>query len=724
MRKKILLTSALLATCACASVVRAQDVDFAFSLADSNHDGLIDSTEAKAFAGMQWTMMAGADSKQMSAAAVHANPMAMHVMGPLMPKDGGVLSRAAFIDGQMEAFKRADANGDGTLDESEFRAYLGAPPEQPNTAATAWERLLPSLAAPFRADLPTCEQLGGDSRFGLAGVKGISNLSTKTVAATPTNAAYCRVQFVYDSGRSGRKDGYAPGQHQAIGLRIGLPLRNASAGAGWNGRIENLGSGGCMGNLPSVTVATDGGFVGSSSDGGHGAPFVGFNCDFGVQQKQHQLNKGLIRDFTGEHIRWQTLWTKKLVDIYYGQAAHRTYWSGCSQGGREANIALQTIPQEYDGILGGGAALYWMRFQMAQAWSGVVIKDMLRAKGENFPAPLIHATVAKEIAACDALDGVKDGVLGDPRQCHWSATAAICGASGAIAKECLSEDQAAAFDTVRRGPRNSAGQMIWFPWEPGTEFSNQTNYLLSDSVMQWAVRDLNFKSNAHLYMDKAALKRAHDPLGITYADMATLASQEVSDLIDVDNVAIDPARRSGVKVMAWTGTADRNIFSRDTIKYYRDVAAHFGDKVGDPKLASWYRVFLYPGVDHCSGGVGPQPGNYYDGPLFHALVDWVEQGKAPERIIATKAEPKTGIKITRPVCPYPQTAIYKGNGSVDDAANFRCGGNLETPRIVAQDALAPHKKENGTGVVPANYNPPDYKALDQQKATASPGVKE
>jgi feruloyl esterase len=578
-----------------------------------------------------------------------------------------------------------------------------------------------SLAPPAARPLPSCASLATDPSFGLAGAAGVGKLSAVVVRGQNPSTAYCQVELTYNSGKSGPKDGYPPGQSQAIGIRVGLPLRADDGGAGaWNGRIHNLGSGGCMGNLPGVTPATNFGYVGSSSDGGHVAPYVGFNCDFGVVQEEHRLNAGLIRDFSKDHVIWQTRWAKRLTETYYGAEPEFTYWSGCSQGGRQGDIAFQEIPGEYDGILSGGAALYWMRFQMAQAWSGLVIKDVLGPLGKTLTTAQIAATVKAEVAGCDTLDGVLDGEIRDPRVCHWSAKNAICGARAAAAQNCLDADQARAFDTVRRGPVNSRGEQIWFPWEPGTTFSNNTNYLLSDGVMRWAVADTKFSSKAHLYLDKKALQAAHDPVGITYEDLATLAARRGSDLADTDAMPPASVKDGRLKVIAWTGTADRNIQSRNSIKYYRDVAAHMGTKASDSRFQAWYRLFLYPGVDHCIGGDGHQPGDINTGPLFEALVAWVEQGQAPERILAThyekpmsrdprnpdSAAPPAGALISaRPICAYPKAATYKGSGPITDTNSFTCAGNMETGRTVEQLKLARHNLENGTGNVGPPYGP-------------------
>ena len=669
-------------------------------MVDANHDAAVSLDEAQMLGQIAWRMLDVNGEGKIVKADMQNIPGAVGFLGGVNADQKGEVTREHYFGSIPTRFKAADRNSDDFLDMTEFRAYLGLPAVAPASTPVAAPV---GIKLQRTTGLPSCADLAAKPQFGLAGNKGVSRLTAQIVpAAGSTVVAYCRVDFTYDSGKAGPKDGYDTGQSQAIGIRVGLPLRADDGGSGsWNGKIENLGSGGCMGNLPNVIAATNAGYVGSSNDGGHSAPYIGFNCDFGVNQGEHRNNEGLIRDFSRDNVIWQTHWSKQLTKVYYGEPQKRTYWAGCSQGGRQGHIVAQTIPQEYDGILAGGSALYWMRFQMAQAWSGVVVKDMLRSRGKDLSAAQIAATTRLAIAACDAHDGVKDGVLGDPRQCKWSATEAICGKPGAVSKDCLDADQAAAYDVIRRGPHNSRGELIWFPWEADTTFSTRTNYLLSDGVMRWAVRDRNFDSNAHLYMSAQALGAAKDPLGITYEDMATLASQRLSDLVDTDDIALDEAAASGVRIISWTGTADRNIQPRNSIKYYRDVAAHLGMKVDSPEYQKWYRLFLYPGMDHCSGGNGPQAGDIATGPLFQALVNWVEKGEAPERIIATSRN--GGGTRTRPVCAYPKTAVYKGSGSTDDAGNFTCAGNLETPDVVMQDALARHKFENGTGRVPPPY---------------------
>jgi|GEM_PF-1170222 len=675
-------------------------IDQSFKSVDTNHDEVVTIDEAQRFHNQQWALLDPDGSGVVTAKKVGDVPQASNILGRTPAAADGSVSKKDFDRYWRDQFRTWDLHHDGALDSVLFRAYEGAGFGDTHQAKLP-EPSYSMLADPFQAGLPTCEELAKDARFGLFGADGVSKVSAARIPARGGSAAYCAVELTYNSGKSGPKDGYDDGQAQAIGIRVGLPLRPDDGGTTkpWNGRIKNLGSGGCMGFMPGVTAATDHGFVGSANDGGHKATQSGFDCSFGVIQARHIPNKGLIRDFS-DNVVEQTLWAKNLTQAYYGQKAKRTYWCGCSQGGRQAAAILQLIPNEYDGVLGGGAALDWMRLPIAQAWPGLVIKDMLRANGKDLTPGEILQTVKLEVKACDANDGVVDGVLADPRQCHWSAKVAICGTPGAAAHDCLDSDQAAAFDAIRRGPVNHLGQQISYPWEPGTIVSSGVNYFAADPILQWAVGDRLFISESHLYIDREALVRARDPMGITVEDMVTLASQTVGDLPNTNSVALDAAAKSGVKAILWSGTRDKNIPSRVTLEYYQNVATHLGMSVDDPRLQAWLRVFLYPGVAHCGGEDAPQPGDISNGPLFQALLEWVEQGRQPERIIATTANETDGMKVTRPVCPYPQTATYNGKGSTDDASNFTCGGNLETGKTAQ---LIDAAKANGTGVVPAVY---------------------
>lgn len=213
----------------------------------------------------------------------------------------------------------------------------------------------------------------------------------------------------------------------------------------------------------------------------------------------------------------------------------------------------------------------------------------------------------------------------------------------------------------------------------GTDFSGLDGpapFFLGVVQFQWDEHDLLF--------DRHTVTEAG------YPQVAQDGSRNIADVTDTFG-NLDAFRRSGGKLLTFVGGNDQLIYPRGVINYYRLQASRRGDddRPDFDKLQRFYRLFRAPGVGHCGGGVGPQPQN-----LFGALVDWVENGNAPETILATTtAGTPPVVTRSRPLCPYPQTAIYNGSGSTDDAANFHCGGNLEKKQVVCADALVKYKDE-------------------------------
>ena len=241
------------------------------------------------------------------------------------------------------------------------------------------------------------------------------------------------------------------------------------------------------------------------------------------------------------------------------------------------------------------------------------------------------------------------------------------------------------------GPRNAKGNKIWFGLDRG---SNLSRGLALDGPRPFRLGVMQFRWDEH---DRNFDWRKVSIAG--YAKVAQDGSRNIADVTDTFG-NLDGFMRHGGKLLTFVGGNDQGIMPRGIIHYYRQMAARYGNgKPNFTNLKKFYRLFRAPGVGHCGGGVGPQPQG-----LFSALVNWVEKGKAPEKILA---ETKHDGKVTRsrPLCPYPQTAIYNGSGSIDDASNFHCGGNLETPRVVCNDVLVKYKHEEngdldytGTGV--------------------------
>jgi feruloyl esterase len=490
---------------------------------------------------------------------------------------------------------------------------------------------------------------------------------------TPTQGRpdFCDVNFIY-SDRGGPAHGYAVGQDQRISLRIGLPLNSIDGGTGgvnghWNGKVMNLGGGGLVGNVTNtnnMANATTGGYVGSSTDSGHPGSD---NPNFAVIQDTHELNTGRLDDFLIESLRQQYQWALALTEVYYGMPASRNYWSGCSTGGRQGLSLALSHGDAFDGFLVGAPANYHTRLQVATVWPQWVNKDIA---GNTLTSQKMAAATTAAINACDALDGVPDGLLADPRRCKFSAKANICGEPTAPATNCLTPAEAQAVDMIWDGPRNDHGRRIWFPFGYGANafivsappFGGPCGSL---GIFCWSHRDTEFDWN---------------PLPLSeFDDETVLATTIVAPHSDIMSTDLDKAKKSGAKILMWHGGADPLIPWRQAVHYYNDASERYK---GYSNLMPWFRFYLAPGVSHCGGGAGPGPQN-----LFGVLVDWVENDVAPDTILAS------GGGRTRPLCPYPQTAIYDGVGDPNDAASFRCGGNLENKETICDGLIAPFQHE-------------------------------
>ena len=508
----------------------------------------------------------------------------------------------------------------------------------------------------------SCAELATDPANGLAGNPDVKTVSSQIIAAAGANVAYCQVNILFGTNAS-----------QNINIRVGLPLNSRDGGTGgvqgaWNGRTQGIGGGGCAGSL-AVNAPVNAGYVGSGNDLGH----AGGNCEPGVNA-DGTYNLQFINDFIRNGIKEQVLFSKSVAARYYGQRPAHNYWNGCSTGGRQGYLLAQELPGELDGILASAPAIYWTRFQTAQMWGQIAMKDLV---GAPVSAAKMNQTSASAVAACDAADGVTDGVIDDPRSCKFSATANICGVPGAPATNCLTPQEAAAIDRIWDGPRNADGNRIWFGLDRGTALTGlngTTPFALGVTQFHWDEHDLLF--------DWRTVSLAG------YPQVAQDGSRNIADVTDTFG-NLDAYRRSGGKLLTFVGGNDQLIYPRGVINYYRLQAVHVGhgDDPDFDRLQRFYRLFRAPGVGHCGGGAGPQPQN-----LFGALVDWVENGNAPETILATTTSGGV-VTRSRPLCPYPQTAIYNGSGSTDDAANFHCGGFLERKKVVCADVLVKYKDE-------------------------------
>jgi len=544
--------------------------------------------------------------------------------------------------------------------------------------ATTW---IGGFAAQPAMAAATCASLATDPANGLAGNPVVKSAVSSIVAANGANASYCSVHLLY---------GTNPDQN--INIVLALPLSAADGGTGrvqgaWNSRTQGLGGGGCAGISAvngQMLAAMNAGYVASGTDLGHS----GGDCEPGVNP-DGSYNFQFIEDFIRNAIKQQVLFSKSVAKAYYQMRPAYNYWNGCSTGGRQGYLLAQELAKELDGILANAPAIYWTRFQTAQMAGEIAMKDLVGVPIS--PAKLAQVRTSA-VAACDAADGVKDGIIDDPRTCKFRAVQNICGAPNAPAQNCLSPAEAAAVDKIWDGPRNGKNNKIWFGLDRGTDFSGldgPTAFPLGVTQFHWDEHNRSFDWQT-VSLDE-------------YPDVAQDGSRNIADVTDTFK-PLDEFKERGGKLLTFVGGNDQLIFPRGVINYYRTMAVRYSrlGRLDFTNLQRFYRLFRAPGVGHCGGGTGPSPVD-----AFGALVTWVEQGVAPETLLASggSAAPPTGR--TRPLCPYPQTAIYNGSGSIDDASNFHCGGDLETREVVCNDVLARYKHEangnldfSGTGLRP------------------------
>ncbi len=560
--------------------------------------------------------------------------------------------------------------------------------------------------------VPQCAAIATNPAYGLAGNPLIASATSTLVAATATNAAFCNVQLTY-SAIADTAYGYAAGEAQAIKIGIGLPLNSADGGAGgvngaWIGKLQNLGGGGLVGSVGATTAATNDGYVGSSTDGGHTTAQNGTRGTFGVIQATNKLDRGKVIDYIIESIHQQVEWSKILSLNYYNTKPTRNYWNGCSTGGRQGLALARYYGNEFDGFVVGAPAFFHDEFRFSDAWPWLMIKDLLTPKGQTLTTAQYTAASNAAILACQVQNGsgLLDGYLDDPRACTFSASANICGTPGAPATpNCLTPEQAQAVDLIWDGPRNSLGQKIWHPMERGSAVGVGFATIPGSAaqVLSWDHADLNFNTNL-LYSTPTALAAAGSPAGaVTYQDEATFGATTVNDLLgenDNQSGMIDLAKNHGAKLIMWQGTSDQLIRWRDSLDFYRRAAVNYsGNGSADfASLQSWFRYYHAPGAFHCATGLGPAPVMTQasaPGSIFGSLVNWVENNNAPDTILSTGGT--VSPSRNRPLCPWPATAIYNGSGSTEVASSFHCGGNLDANPVAVCKMLRAENKRQSAG---------------------------
>ncbi|HJT06648.1 MAG TPA: tannase/feruloyl esterase family alpha/beta hydrolase [Stellaceae bacterium] len=484
------------------------------------------------------------------------------------------------------------------------------------------------------------------------------------------NQSFCRVTIVVpnDNGT------FTP---SGINIEVWLPETN------WNERYEGVGGGGYAGTISSLVPALNANFAAASTDTGH----VGGSGTF-VLNADDSLNFGLAVDFATRSLHELALQSKFIINAFYGQQPQYSYWNGCSTGGRQGLIEAQDHPDDYDGIWAGSPAVSFDRLSDAQLWPAVVMN--LEVGGAGISQTKLNAANAAAVAACDAQDGVVDGVIGDPRACHFDPAALVCGAKGAPTDgTCLLPQEATAIRKIWDGPRevdrngNPTGPRLWYPLERGASFSvlGGTN---ATAILPFSIPNVWFQD----WLEQNPAFDWHTITYKTFEDDFFFSEKRWTDIIASDNPDLSAFRRRGGKVIITHGWADQIIPSMNSIGYYNGVLRDPRNGGSRKKVEDFARLFMLPGMAHCGGGNGP---NVFD--AFGAVVNWRETGVAPDQIIASRVVGGQTVE-TRPLCPYPQVARYIGTGDTNVAANFRCVEERDNDLLNVENAIVPNPFEH------------------------------
>jgi feruloyl esterase len=456
-----------------------------------------------------------------------------------------------------------------------------------------------------------------------------------------------------------------PTSDSDIGIEVWMPASS------WKGKFEGVGNGGFAGSIVYSALASGVklGYATVSTDTGHTGTTYDGSFALGHPQK--------IIDFGYRSIHLMTVRGKQIGAAFYGNDPQHSYFDGCSTGGRQALMEAQRFSNDYDGIVAGDPVAYYTHHHVGgNLW---VVRQMF-----NNPASTVFTSedtllVNAVNAACDALDGVVDGVLNDPRRCHFNPEKLLCQGSQKP-PSCLTAEQVEAVRNIWTGPDQIVHQHDYYPpFERGGEadgwpFSispqpppaQQTDhhaeigipffeYFVFDNP-SWDFRTFNWTS---------------DP---TYVDnKVVVPGQTLASVLNSINPDLSQFRAQGGKLVQYHGFSDPEVPSLTSINYFESVVNFPGEaSLGDSMdgTQEFYRLFMVPGMNHCGGGPGA---NVFD--MLTPLVEWVEEDIAPERVIAThyvNNNPAQGVAFTRPLCPYPQEAVYKGSGNPNHASNFAC----------------------------------------------------
>jgi hypothetical protein len=420
----------------------------------------------------------------------------------------------------------------------------------------------------------------------------------------------------------------------------------------WNDRFQMDGNGGTAGTISmgAVDNAVRKGFAASSTDTGHDAAKEPLAAFAHVTPENPNGRRKLI-DFAYLSVHETAVLTKRVIEAYYGVAPKYSYWVGCSTGGRQGLQEAQRYPEDFDGLVIGAPGVYLTGNVTRRLWVGQSQVGAGAIPVEKLPL-LTKAIYEK----CDAIDGLKDGLIDDPRVCTFDPARDVAKCDSADGADCFTSAQIGALRKIYGGPRNSKGEQI-FPGElVGGEPLWLDNFIPpSKTVLPRSESQMKF----------AMLNPPPDPSwDYTMFNFDTDPPKVAAAAADLNprNPDLAPLKKRGGRIVQYAGWGDQQVNPLPGIDYYNAVSK----RLGATETRDFYRLFMVPGMFHCNGGPGCGSVDW-----LAVVTDWVEKGTAPAQITGAHVESGKTTR-TRPLCPYPLVARYKGTGSIDEAANFGC----------------------------------------------------
>jgi Tannase and feruloyl esterase len=474
----------------------------------------------------------------------------------------------------------------------------------------------------------------------------------------PTEAlpAFCRVAGVAK-----------PTSDSEIKFELWLPA------SGWNGKYEQVGNGGFAGTIPLSAMADPllRGYATAGTDDGHASATDG-SWALGHPEK--------LIDFGYRAVHETSLQAKAITRAFYGKELARSYFVGCSDGGREALMEAQRYPDDFVGIVAGAPANNWTHLLVGAIWTEQALFNDPASYVPPNKLPVLQNAV---VTACDALDSVKDGVIADPRRCQFDPAVVQC--KGADAADCLTEPQVAAVRKIYAGPKNPrTGTQIFPGYSPGTEAvpANWRVWISGNGPGQPTLQAF-FGNTFYAYMVFGDPK--WDFRSFNFDSDVETADNKTAGILNSTDPDLAKFKARGGKLIQYHGWGDAAIPPQNSINYFESVQSVMGKTNRERDMGAtqdFYRLFMVPGMSHCAGGIGAtafgnltstqhDPGH----DVVSALDQWLEKGVAPNQIIATgfvDGNPAKGVQMTRPLCSYPEEAIYRGTGDTNSATSFTC----------------------------------------------------